>query len=146
MNVDREDFARKLFIKGWNDLDSARNLMGVKRPATDVICFHCQQAAEKFLKAWLVLNGVQPPKTHNLTEIINICVKIDPDLSQISHVDALTPYAVEVRYADDFYLPPIEETLNALNLANQAEAFIKGKLEDMGLSPLEGYINEQDGR
>lgn len=135
MSADREDFARKLYLRGWNDLDSARTLRSLKRPGLDVICFHCQQAVEKFLKAWLSLKDTQAPKTHSISEILNICVRFDPEFSRIAHADALTPYAVEVRYADDFYMPSEEETEKALELAGQAEAFIREKMIGLGVEP-----------
>ncbi|MBN2050303.1 MAG: HEPN domain-containing protein [Spirochaetales bacterium] len=36
----------------------------------EIICFHCQQAAEKALKAYLAYNEIRPPKTHDLDELI----------------------------------------------------------------------------
>jgi len=36
-----------------------------------IICFHCQQAAEKYLKRFLVMNNIAPPKVHDLEELLN---------------------------------------------------------------------------
>ena len=41
--------------KAENDLLSAQRLMSFKNPTTDTISFHCRQAIEKFLKAYLVV-------------------------------------------------------------------------------------------
>lgn len=90
------------------------------------------------MKAWLSLKGAQAPRTHNITEILNICVRIDPEFSRISQVDTLTSYAVEVRYADDFYMPSKEETVKALELADRAEAFIRTKFIESGVNPPKG--------
>ncbi len=55
------------FIEPWirkadNDISSARYLAENMRPApAEIICFHCQQAAEKYLKAFLVYNEHEPP-------------------------------------------------------------------------------------
>lgn len=70
-----------------------------------VICFHCQQAVEKFLKAWLAHNGINIPRTHNLSELLKIAGRVSPNIGAIEHVDVLTPYAVEIRSRRTFTLP-----------------------------------------
>lgn len=37
-----------------------------QQPLPDVVCFHCQQCSEKYLKAFLVKHKIAFPKTHNL--------------------------------------------------------------------------------
>ncbi|MHB8282277.1 MAG: HEPN domain-containing protein [bacterium] len=44
-------------IKAENDLKIAKDEMITNEPATDAVCFHAQQCAEKYLKAYLVFNG-----------------------------------------------------------------------------------------
>jgi HEPN domain-containing protein len=39
-------------------------------PPIEIICFHCQQAVEKYLKWFLVLHDYEPPKIHNLIEVV----------------------------------------------------------------------------
>lgn len=51
-------------IKAENDMKAIQNLLDSSDIITDAICFHSQQAAEKYLKAYLVSNGVDPEKTH----------------------------------------------------------------------------------
>ena len=48
------------------DLDSAQFLLGMQPVPVEIICYHCEQAAEKLLKAVLVAADVEPPKTHDL--------------------------------------------------------------------------------
>ena len=45
----------------------------------DAVCFHAQQMAEKYLKAFLFKNGVDFPRTHNLRELLELCL---PPLSR----------------------------------------------------------------
>jgi HEPN domain-containing protein len=70
-----------------------------QRVADSIFGFHCQQAAEKLLKAWLSQSGTRIQKTHDLRELMNLLEaaghKIPPALSRI---DELTPFAVEFRY------------------------------------------------
>ena len=72
--------------------------------ALDTACFHAQQAAEKFLKAYLVSKGVDFPFTHNLARLLDLCEPLDPAFAQLRPiVEPLTPFAVELRYDDEFW-------------------------------------------
>jgi HEPN domain-containing protein len=52
--------------KAEDDLVGAKSLARAKPSLNDLICFHCQQSAEKYLKALLQESGAVPPRTHNL--------------------------------------------------------------------------------
>lgn len=68
--------------------------------AWNAICFHAQQGAEKYLKAYLVMNSFEPPRTHDLAKLLELTIQFDPSLSALS-ADCLllNPYAVTERYA-----------------------------------------------
>ena len=86
--------------KAENDISSARHLKKTMHPApVEIICFHCQQAAEKYLKAFLVYNDQEPPKTHDLIELAKLCNNYDPDfLLLIPKCEYLLPFASRTRY------------------------------------------------
>ncbi len=42
------------------------------------ICFHCQQAVEKYLKAFLVYKKIEFPKTHDVDFLLSKCISINP--------------------------------------------------------------------
>ena len=50
----------------------------------EIIAFHCQQAAEKYLKGALVILGEEPPYTHDLDELCSIAEKHRPLFMNIS--------------------------------------------------------------
>ena len=76
--------------------------------ALDSACFHAQQAAEKYLKAYLVSARSAYPPIHNVEKLIELCAQSEPSFVTIRHLGALlTPYAVAMRYDDDFW--PSEE-------------------------------------
>ncbi|MDR1931986.1 MAG: HEPN domain-containing protein [Spirochaetales bacterium] len=56
------------------DLDGAEFLMQMTPLPTEIICFHCQQSAEKSLKSILVLNSIFPPKIHDLQGLKELCL------------------------------------------------------------------------
>ena len=64
--------------------------------------FTAQQAVEKLLKAWIVLNNGQPPRGHDLTVLAELS-----GLEVPAVLLALQVYAVEARYEEGpFPLPP----------------------------------------
>jgi HEPN domain-containing protein len=90
------------------DLGVAQHLFDTYYPKPlEIICYHCQQAAEKALKAVIIANGCPGglPKMHDLSFLLNQMknyVKID-DL-YYDCADALTPYGVSVRYPNELSL------------------------------------------
>jgi HEPN domain-containing protein len=61
----------------------------------NMACFHCQQTAEKYLKALLVLHKTRFPKVHNLLRLLRLCVKFEPSLESYKDSFALlNPYTV----------------------------------------------------
>ena len=61
--------------------------------------FHCQQAAEKSLKAFLAYNEYHVEKTHDIEFLVKLCMKFLPEMEQFIETGAaLSEYAVETRY------------------------------------------------
>jgi HEPN domain-containing protein len=77
----------------------ARELALAKRPLHDLICFHCQQSAEKYLKAMLQEAGVRVPRIHNLRNLLLLLLPHDGSLKVIRRpLLPLTRFAVAFRY------------------------------------------------
>jgi len=88
--------------KGDYDLSVAALIMESMPDATEAIGFHLQQAAEKYLKAFLTLMDQQPPHTHDLQALRSLVALIDADLAeQVQPLGALNPFAVIYRYPGD---------------------------------------------
>jgi HEPN domain-containing protein len=67
-----------------------------------VVCFHCQQAAEKYLKALLVELRITVPRTHNLIALLPLLAPHHGELRRFRRgLDFLTRFAVETRYPGD---------------------------------------------
>jgi HEPN domain-containing protein len=70
-----------------------------KIPLHDGVCFHCQQCAEKYLKALLAELAITIPRTHNLDDVVNLLLPHYPDLRSLRRgLIFLTDFAVETRY------------------------------------------------
>ncbi len=99
-----------------------------KEPLPDVICFHCQQCVEKYLKAYLVARGIAPPRTHNLVYLLTLCARYDAALdAQRPLVKALHVYAVRVRYPGMF--TTVAEAKEAVKAMRRLRTILRRKLE-----------------
>jgi HEPN domain-containing protein len=63
-----------------------------------LVAYHAQQCAEKYLKAFLVLRGVDFPYTHNISVLLELSAEAGPWLSDLHEAESLTAYAVTARY------------------------------------------------
>ena len=109
MDQDLKTIVNRWHIKANNDLLTIKDLFKSENVITDSICFHSQQAVEKYLKSYLV--ALQKPfkNTHSITSILKLCSAIDKDFEELDLAVYLTNYAVELRYPDDFYIPDLED-------------------------------------
>ncbi|GHV78071.1 hypothetical protein AGMMS49942_28920 [Spirochaetia bacterium] len=91
--------------KGWmilgdRDYDAAAFLAANMYPKPlEIICFHCQQAAEKYLKGFLALQDEDPPYIHDLKKLCKHGEKYNALFSTIEDVCAsITQFSVQPRY------------------------------------------------
>lgn len=124
------EHARLWIEKAKNDLLNADNNLASDQIPYDTVCFHCQQAAEKLLKAFLVLRESEYPLTHNLFVILEEILKYDPSADDLRESLAiLNPYSVEVRYPGDAWMPTIEDAKEARQATQEVLEWIQSKLE-----------------
>jgi HEPN domain-containing protein len=125
---------KQLVIPQWikkasRDLYTARTMLEVDDVPTDIVCFHCQQCAEKSLKAFLVSVGQDPPRTHDLVKLLALSRNFREDFSALEgNAISLADYAVEVRYPDDWREIPREEASEALLAATSVLSFVREAL------------------
>lgn len=98
-----------MYQKGTSDLALATHALAIDDTEIDIeiIFFHLQQAAEKYLKALLSFNDVHYEKIHDIRRLIGLCQANSIELpNQTEKLVDLNPFAVEGRYAviaDDMY-------------------------------------------
>lgn len=86
------EFTREWIKKAENDLATAQHLYEGGKLYAYGTTFHAQQAAEKYLKAFLVWHQIEFRKTHDLQELLNLASRIDHELLDIlSEAVNLTP-------------------------------------------------------
>lgn len=86
--------------KAEGDFNSClREVRARRHPNHDSACFHAQQCVEKYLKARLQEAGLAFPKTHDLLELLNRVLAVEPTWTTLSpSLTQLVNYAVVFRY------------------------------------------------
>jgi HEPN domain-containing protein len=85
------------------DLDSALLLNEAVRRHFEVICYLCAQAAEKYLKGFLIFIDIVPKKTHDLVLLNDLCAEIDNDFQNIyDECRFLNRFATDIRYPNKY--------------------------------------------
>jgi len=118
------DLAKQWFDKGDEDLKLAQLGLDHDGPYA-LLCFHAQQAVEKYLKSYLALHNVTITKTHDLdslvVEINRFCSALE--LTNMA-LKIMTGYAISGRY-DLHFDPDREEVDEALQIARQVREILK---------------------
>lgn len=118
-------------LKAEDDIESARILAALAKPKRDAACFHCQQAAEKYLKALLQELGLVVPRTHELNKLLNLLLPHDGTLASLRRgLRSLTRYAVDFRY------PGVRATTRRMRAALRQAERVRTELRvRLGLPP-----------
>jgi len=127
MDDTRKELLRSWLTKAASDLRSARVLGSADDAPLDTAIYHCQQTAEKAVKAFLVSKEISPEKTHDMRKLTLEAAVHEPRFNEVMDMAvALTPYAWEFRYPDDLAetYPTREEFDEALQHAQAIYDFV----------------------
>ena len=110
------------------DLGVAKHLDATYYPKPlEIICYHCQQSAEKAIKTLIMYYGAEGgmPKLHDLSFLLNqIKHKVSIEDRFYDYADALTPYGVAVRYPNELFLEE-RHVKEALQFADEIFQWVK---------------------
>jgi HEPN domain-containing protein len=122
---------REWLFKAQADLTVAHREFGLKPTFYDVVCYHCQQAGEKFLKALLCEDGENVPRTHDLAKLLVLLLPRHPMLRPLRR-----PLSPLTRFASDYRYPGAKairrQAVAALAAAERVRAEVRRRL---GLRP-----------
>ncbi len=114
---------RRWLLKARNDRSVAEKIMASDEPERDIAAFHCQQAVEKTLKAYLVSRTIDFEKVHDLGRLLDHCSGTDDRFETLRDaVEPLTIYAVAFRYPGPAE-PTRPQVERALEVVQQVWAF-----------------------
>lgn len=91
------------------------------------IAFHAQQAAEKYLKAFLVHRQIEFPKTHDMKELLILVARGNKALAaRLEDAKTLTPFAADARYPTEKGELALDTVRHAVQVAtNVRDAVLK---------------------
>jgi HEPN domain-containing protein len=105
------------------DLYSAQMLNELVRKPYEIICYHCAQAVEKYLKGYLTSYDIVPQRTHNLFVLLELCMEKDIRFESIrTECGLLNRFTNEVRYPHRIEIR-IEDVHYSLNAAAMIRDF-----------------------
>lgn len=125
-----DDEAKDWLSKGDSDLKVVEHELKLPEDeiVKDAVCFHCQQAVEKYLKAFLICHKVQYKKTHNIEFLMEECGKIDAAFKGVD-VKNLTYFGVMIRYPEETYIPDMSEVQFYFELAQKIKQLVLLKID-----------------
>lgn len=114
------------FRKGNADLKLATYALAIEDNELDmeIVFFHLQQAAEKYLKSLISFHGIHFEKVHDIQRLIDVCITNSIELPEYtgSFVE-LNPFAVEGRYA--IIADDMADAQKYVDLLNELKRFVE---------------------
>lgn len=120
---------RQWVSKADDDLKAARHLLTLDRSCpTEVVCFHAQQCVEKYLKAILVVHGIEFTKTHDIAVLVGLL----PDTVRMNldpvEQERLTDYVTATRYPIGDEPISLAEAQQAVGIASRVREALRHSL------------------
>ncbi|NUO80279.1 HEPN domain-containing protein [candidate division KSB1 bacterium] len=122
------DLAEEWVIKAESDYRVAmRESQVTEQPSYDAVCFHAQQCAEKYAKAFLQENSIEFERTHNMLYLLSLCLSAEAAFDQYKpDFEFLDDFSVDVRYPGDF--ADDEDARAAIESMKRVRSFVRSKL------------------
>jgi len=121
---------REWTSKADEDFEFARINLDEGKNFYAQICFHLQQAVEKYLKAFIIALDLEFRRVHDLGLLLKICSAKDPSFEDLREdCEFLTAYYVDTRYPVHWPTKfSKEEAQKALRSADHIRIFVREKL------------------
>lgn len=129
MSENKDEIVKKWFKKANNDIKNIENNLLAEDIPLDTICFHAQQAIEKYFKGSLIYFEQDIYKSHDLVRLLTDVTKFIPELSVFEEkLEKISEFAVQVRYPDSFFEPSKEDAKESYKIALEIKEIILKKL------------------
>ncbi|MFA5816599.1 MAG: HEPN domain-containing protein [Bacteroidales bacterium] len=123
------DEIKQWIIKGDHDLGTAKITYLHIPEYLDTVTFHCQQAVEKYLKAYLIFQYSAFRFTHDLIYLVDLITQKDPDFENYyDTISELQGYAVEIRYPNETIFLSNEKVEKAMIIAKNVRELVTHKM------------------
>jgi len=142
MKTPNEEVQRK--VREWltyadDDLRFAHiglALPGEQHPPYHLVAYHAQQCAEKYLKAYLVCHGVDFPRTHNISTLLELCSDHAEWPLTLRDAEELTDYAVATRYPGEAAGVTAQDAQRAIENAERVCNRVRAALRELGMESI----------
>ncbi len=140
MTAPREDLIAR--VREWathvdDDLRVAEHTLKLKNQCPfRLVAYHAQQCAEKYLKGFLVLHGMDDPYTHNIAHLLELCAEHGARTEDYKDAEELTPFAMTARYPGDDEPVSESEARRALDIARAVREKVRSHLAAEGVTLL----------
>jgi len=124
------NIVREWLMYAISDLAAANSLLGDRKQYRNIV-YHCQQAAEKALKGYLVHNNKKFDRTHDLIILLSECALLDVSFNGarlINHCLNLNLFSVNIRYPGSAIKANYTAVKKSLNSAAKILEFVCKKL------------------
>jgi len=120
-------------IKGDHDLGTAKITFRHIPEYLDTVIFHCQQATEKYRKAFLIYQSISFRFSHDLVYLLDLIIQKDSDFNKYyDAVSELQGYAIEIRYPNETIFLSKEIVEKGIKIAKEIREIVT---EKMNISP-----------
>ncbi len=119
-----------LIKKGNDHFDAAAILSASEKSLPNLVCFHCEQCADKYLKAFLTNNNIFVKKNDSLFGMLKKSVELDRTFSKLNSktLISLSGFGVDRLYSSYNKEATSEEISNFVNLCKELKAYIDKKI------------------
>jgi len=138
MTVPPEEIAQK--VRQWaahgdEGMRVARHTLSlVEECPYRLVAYHAQQCAEKYLKAYLLLRGVDFPYTHNIARLLELCSEKPGWPGSLKDAEELTPFAITARYPGEDEPVTEAEAKRAVDIAERVRQTVRTVLGAEGIT------------
>lgn len=124
-----------------DDLTAAKAL--VKIELFSQATYHCQQSAEKALKAYLAFKQQEIIKTHDLIKLVELCMKFDKSFAKmVPAAENLNSFSARFRYPTEYDVPDNAATVTAIKYAKMVMDFVLDKIEEKETGQIDLFKTE----
>ena len=133
-----EPLTSQAWVAAWlqkadHDLETAERALHAGSPITDTAAYHCHQAAEKALKAFLASRSKPLVKTHDLMDLLTRCADADVRFADwADRISELSGFGTVLRYPSVDADPSASDVTHALQTARLFHAFVISILGESG--------------
>jgi len=124
------DYVKNWFARAGEDMELIQAISRETSVSPNVICFHAQQAGEKYLKGFLAHHDLHVRKVHDLEVLVEDCKSVDKTFEELrDEARLLNNFYIESRYPDNYMEFSIQNAKDGFESAKRIKEFVLSKIK-----------------